>query len=390
MSNYIRRKESGAVSIFSVVFGILIITVITVSFLRVVVSDQRQSTNAALADNARSSALVGVEDAKRALVRYKNSCLSGAGTTLGINCASMKADLSDAPCNVALRGLYDFSGDLSGEVPVRTHLGAGNTMDQAYTCVKVKVDTPDYIGKSEAHQVSFIPLKSVGMFNSINIRWFSRDDVSDGVVSVPSYALSSSSEGGALSSPALIKPGGWSSNTPPVLRAQLVQYSASEGFTLGQFDDRGAGARNFATTFLYPGSLSNTSFNINMSMARCETTIPAGGYSCSARLSLPLAMDSSNEGDRVAYLALMPYYNSAHFSVTLHPDSSNRIVNFDSVQPEIDSTGRASNVFKRLSARVEMVGGGASYPAAAVDLSGDFCKDFSVTNQSFVPGECSR
>ena len=55
-------------------------------------------------------------------------------------------------------------------------------------------------------------------------------------------------------------------------------------------------------------------------------------------------------------------------------------VKFDGVQPKYDSTGRAGDIYRRVSNRVSP-SNEINYPEYAVDVTGSLCKDFSVTNQ---------
>ena len=79
---------------------------------------------------------------------------------------------------------------------------------------------------------------------------------------------------------------------------------------------------------------------------------------------------------RKAYLQLSALYNATHFTIKL--SKSGRSVTFDGVQPKVDSTGRAADLFRRVVARVKVSGVSLPYPNASVNTRGDFCKDFSL------------
>ncbi len=383
------NKQKGAVSLFVVVFAALLITVVTVSFIRIMVQDQQQATTTDLSQSAYDSAQAGVEDAKRALIRYQNICDSGA------DCSSTSADyktITSSNCNDAVKVLKDVSAD-SSEVKIKTG-ATENSLDQAYTCVKISLDTIDYLGTLTANESNFIPLKSVTPFDTVQVQWFSADDIS----SDKNYVVDLQPVG----STPLLAQTSWASNRPPILRTQFVQFSDA-GFKLSDFDNTAAGQSNANTLFLYPYGLTGnaaipsiqTNILINRDIRKTPTGAPlpiecagnltAGGYSCTTKIQLPSPIGG---GNRVSFLRLSTIYNKANYRITLIDSAAApcttsadpSCVKFSAVQPEIDSTGRANSLFRRVSTRVELTDTNFPYPQAAVDLTGNLCKDFRITD----------
>jgi hypothetical protein len=91
----------------------------------------------------------------------------------------------------------------------------------------------------------------------------------------------------------------------------------------------------------------------------------------------------SGGGTREAYLQLQSYYQQyTSFKVELVNGSTT--VDLNEVQPRVDSTGRASSLFRRVEANVSLRNDGVTlpYPDAALSVSGEFCKNFFITNDS--------
>lgn len=395
------NKQSGAVSLFVVIFAMLVITVITVSFVRLMMVDQQQASENDLSQSAYDSAQAGVEDAKRALLRYQQIC-----STNPSSCNGLRQDLSSAECNagVTVGGIAvaePSPAGSTGEVKVQQS-GTDENLQQAYTCVLMQLATNDYIGDLAAGESQLVPL--VGevdggrRFDTVTIRWFSREDVSstDGSVTLPGIAATRP----------LPTQASWGANKPPVMRAQLVQIGAS--FTMESFDTVAAGGgatqSNANTVFLFPTSAAaanNDSFtaldnrknspaddpdpdiaNRTPRSVQCRATFASVDYSCSMSLTLPEPMGGGT--DRTAFLRLTPYYAGTHFQVVLSegvPTTGlNNIVRFRDVQPVIDSTGRADNMFRRVESRVNLYNTNFPYPDATIDITGNFCKNFAVSD----------
>jgi Tfp pilus assembly protein PilX len=379
-----RRRESGAVSLFLVIFAMLLITVVTLSFIRTMVADQSQSSLADLSQSAYDSSLAGTEDAKRALIYYRTVCTNG----LASDCAAAKAALDSSTCN---QGLTTILPGISPNQEVKIQKTQSSTdtngYDQAYTCVKIALDTADYLGTANANTSKLIPLKATGNINAVTVQWYMPSDLgssSTNVSLVPDSAVSK----------LLYLQTNWAPNRPSLLRAQLIQFGSN--FSLSDFDTSNTVNSNTNTVFLYPTGTTGTARTVTDSLAiaqrdirktatgapqpvRCSGKLSSGGYACSVTLTLPQAIGQTDDS-RTAYLRLTPMYNSTHFRVTLSGATGS--LNFSGVQPSIDSTGRASTQYRRVETRVDLAGTNFAFPEAAVDLTGNLCKDFVVTNNA--------
>ncbi len=379
----VMNKQKGSVSLFVVVFAALLITIVTVSFIRIMVHDQEQATTADLSQSAYDSAQAGVEDAKRALVRYQDICSNS--TT---ECVAVQQKINSSVCNDAVKTLEDIP-KTDGEIKVQ-QLNSANALDQAYTCVKINLNTPDYLGKMAVDDSKIIPLIGDEPFDTIKIEWFNSSDLgAKNDVDLPS----------SINSLSLPKKSEWSQYTPPIIRAQIIQFGSS--FSLSDFDDsEDSEGTNASTVFLQPaaqglsGSLTEISFpdfrrvSSSPMLVSCNKTVDQGTYSCSMQLKIPKTIGGVERS--TLFLRLSAIYNSANYKISL--SNSSKPINFKAVQPEIDSTGRANNLFRRVKTRVELTDTNYPYPDAAVDITGSFCKDFLVTDDDldYNAGMCSQ
>ena len=376
-----RRHESGAVSLFLVIFAMLLITIVTLSFLRIMVNDQQQATANDLSQSARDSALAGVEDAKRALIHYRTVCNSGDVSL----CADTKNIVNSPKCNEGLQNVIPYSENR--EVAVQQSQSAANDalLNQAYTCVKMKLETVDYVsaGAQKANTSKLIPLKSTAPITAITVEWYVADDLGGAPTSVNLFRK------GSPSLP-LFSKSDWAQSRPSLMRAQLMQYGST--FNLVDFDNSTAINSNANTLFLYPvgttGSTTAPSANSygfatddtrktptgSPREVHCKGALVGGGYACMVTIDLPQAVGQS-DNNRTAFLRLTPLYNASHFRVTLNNGAL-----FDGVQPSVDSTGRANDLYRRIESRVDLVDTNFPFPEAAVDLTGNLCKDFIVTD----------
>lgn len=367
MSRNYNNNQSGSVSMFAVVFSALLIIIITMSFVGIMMQDQQQAADADLSQSAYDSALAGVEDAKRALLLCEED---------STKCPS---ELASQPCNDVIKNLTDLSSSVTEE-GVKVKTGTSDELNQAYTCVKVETDTFDYLGSLSANEFEIIPLETTNYFDTVAIEWFNVNNLS----SQTNMAIDLQNSG----TTPLLSRSDWPINRPSVIQAQLIQYDNQNGFRLNNFNNHSAKNSNSSTLFLYPSSVgtnqvsfisdSRRSSSNTLSPIVCKNSLSSGGYSCSASLVLPNPIGG---GSRTAFLRIGSFYNNSDYRVTLkNSKDATSIVKFDNVQPEIDSTGRANDLFRRVKVRVKLTDTAFPYPDAAVYTSGDLCKNFMVTN----------
>lgn len=358
-----RRAEEGATAIIVVVFSVLLLVTISLGFMRMVIQEQERSIENELSRGAYDSAMAGVEDGKRVLEACRLNNASPA-------CAAITARECDTTARAGL------VSDVNNEVKLQTTEGSDGGFDQAYTCVKISPDTPDFQGNVEADSSRIIPLETTGSFTQLRVSWFRNPGISQ-VVSIPDVI-----------NPTFPALASWTTAPavrPPVLRMQLMMYQEGVS-TPANFDNLDGGR----TVYLYPvgntglsigsfASDSRSAPNSNILRAQCGTT---GTYMCSMVLTLPRPITPTQPSNRVmAYLRVTSVYAGADFSISPVGTS------FNGVQPMVDSTGRASDVFRRVNARVERINANDSqlYPRATVDMTGNFCKAFGVTQNAYVP-----
>lgn len=372
-----RQRERGATALIIVVFSTLLLTVLAVGFIQTMVKEQRASQDSELSQGAYDSALAGAEDGKRAL----KACLNGNKDA----CTAVDKQQCDT---VSAAGIVPES---AGASIVRSATTArsgedGSDYSQAYTCVVVTRNTKDLVGSLAADSSVIEPLQATdgATFDSLRIAWFKRSNSTSDLVSLDSAGNSST---------AFMPKSLWALNRPPVFRVQLMQYKNGD-LDVADFDQSGGGN----TIYLYPksaGGLVNFASDARFDgttkkkvgttvpyAAKCSNSFQNRVYACEATIQLPKPI-RGDEASRVAYVRLTSIYNNADFSLQLQKGAN--VVNFGGVQPMIDATGRAADVYRRVVERVEPTDAAAAqnlYPRATVDTSDSFCKAMTVTTNA--------
>lgn len=376
MKHMHKSHEQGFVSILSVIFFVLLMSVLTISFLRIMSDEQTQVVNDDLSKGALASAQSGVEDAKRALI-YCNK-LAGAQRTACFE------TLNNQDCP----GIFDPSQpmNLTTALGLDTSIGDGSIRvgdpanNQRYTCVVLNMTTPDVVGQAGEGAGQLIPLRSTGNFNQLKVRW--QQLSVDGTLAIPKVA-----DGNKSYRYSEWKDSVTNTRFVPMMRLQLVSFDKTQ--TLPQMQDNTVGL--FLTPY-FTGYTMNAPNQIPLSSIslagigdkRTEVwCTPFQDYQCGVTINLPA--DSPND-NKEYYLYVGSIYGSPHYKLELLNNET--VTPFDNIQPQVDSTGAAADVFRRVISRVSY-GSDTFLTPNAVEAGNGLCKDFFVTDLTATsPANC--
>lgn len=367
-------KQQGVVSLFIVIFTTLLLTVLMVGFLRLMIQEQVQATNQDLSQSAYDSAVSGVEDAKRVL----RACNSGNAAVCTI--------IAQHQCDTVSKAGITSAKGASSETIIQAN-GATTDLNQGYTCVIINQQADDFLGNLTDGSSELVPLKltapggGTDTVKTITVEWMRRGEAYSGgapaSLSQPTTAVDTS----------LPTHGAWNVNAPALLRVESVLPTSATSVNTSDLD-----TSTVATTFLRPtlvdaarGTTATFTLpSLRAAAGQAMTTAPLavacsnigyqlGDYACKATLKVPPVPTESS----VAFLRITALYRDTSFRVTA---SGAVPLQFDGVQPVVDSTGRASNIFRRVSSRLDL--STAVLPPAMIDISGSICKDFYVTDNT--------
>jgi Tfp pilus assembly protein PilX len=389
------HKQAGFVSLFTVIFFMLLIAVITVGFLRIMGIEQQQALDNDLSASAVAAAESGIEDGKRAILAYNTTTDSTLKTALANAFTSTACD------------------SLTGSPTIRTALGlnsGGNVignaqLNQYYTCLNVNLNTSDYIGTRSAGSSDYIPLNTTdpGGVHNVKVHWhlISQSVNTDGDGVPADYASDRYLFPlvNAWGSPA----DSWTSKGyPAYLRVQLYGYPTNQPITRANIDERthtmlliptrddlGIGFdENYTHSFpnADPRGYDQPKTAYRQIKCKPNPSTLVGSYACAA--TLDLADNPALLGPNNAYfLRVTPIYGQTHYRLELQNSSGNAI-NFNGVQPIVDATGRSADVYRRLQARVR-INPPTNLPEFVGESATTICKNMEISDGSYyVANNC--
>lgn len=406
-------RESGQASMVTVAMFMMLFAAIAVSFTFVVISASRQALNDSLQSSAKIAAESGVEDAKRLIVYCYNKRSGGSYTTSDAQqlcpkvIGKLSTELETRGCDeileqVAITQSSNFKVEKEDNgrgyrVKVGDNSGGKNENNEYYQCLKIATKTDNYQGMvNNLGKSVIVPLRVVDGSNqaaviaSLEIEWHRNVTGNDG----DNPAKMNGAMGTGLP-PANI----WSkSNRPAVLRVERV------GVTKGSFTLDSLADSDTALT-LRPSLKGNSSYNLGaykpqyppLPLGR-DGIAPNNQYSGKVPIVKAACKDGGGGDDYACkttfdkefldttktdyYLRINAIYRSAHFKITAY-DKNGKPLYFDGVQPLVDVTGRSSDSFSRIQARLKPsfdknADSTNWWPEYVIDTNGKVCKDIEV------------
>lgn len=403
------RDQRGETSMVTVGMFMMLFSVIVVSFTFMAINTARTTLNDTLQSTAKAAAESGVEDAKRLLIycygKYKNSgSLTNEGSYYedGKLCSQVIGHtIDEGDCNSILSQTMNTSSSVISNVEQENNdyrvsvgevasAGDDGTNREYYQCLKIATRSKDYLGLANEGRSLIIPLNLVDSSgqrtnaSEITIEWHKNSIDADGIAS------------GLSDNDGLPNKSNWlaSGNRPAVMRAEvLFVANGNTSVTELQEHDYALTLRPASSGSSSIGMMNYNSYQgyreqpnvqtVPFSKAKCSNG-SGKEYSCSVTLT-GLRGDSVNNGNaatNMGYLRLLTTYKGTHVKVTAK-GIDGRDLFFDGVQPIVDVTGKSSDTFSRIQARLKPVSSDADsasswFPEYAVQTDGKICKKLNV------------
>ena len=400
------KTRQGMASIYIVVFTTMLMSIITLSFLRIMLSESGRTSRDTLSDSAYNSALAGVEDAKTAYSLYQKA-LAGDNSFAAKTAKDVLEDSDDAnDCDLVRRALNDN--------PDNEYIIDSDITNQAYTCVTMSLEGnyAGYITKSDPTLV--VPLRSKDSMKSggnadgikgVKIVWRNLNsdsnlqDISggygyfNGESVVDGYDLSDQEAG-------IFGKSGMQNDDNPVdlnaLNVMLVQSSKgdtdpSNYYASVSVSDRNQTNRGYLTLVPYNDGGAAEDVNIGekafvqSANKTMNQPIPVkctkdGDAYCEVKIDFPRPVLDGERDPENFFLVLSKVYSDPDLDVTIEMyDNSGNEIKFWNVQPIVDATGRAGDLMRRVEARLGTKNGADILPTAELSVEGDIKKNFYVT-----------
>lgn len=402
-------RESGQASMVTVAMFMMLFAAIAVSFTFVVISASRQALNDSLQSSAKIAAESGVEDAKRLIVYCYNKRSGGSYTTPDAQqlcpkvIGKLSTQLEGMGCDEILKPMHDIGtiseveqeGNNRGyRVKVGNNGGGDNENNEYYQCLKIATKTDNYQGVvNNLGKSVIVPLRVVDKYNQaavidrLEIEWHRNVTGNDG----DDLAEMNGANGTGLP-PANI----WSKNNrPAVLRVERVGVPKNN-FTLDSLAESDTALTLRPSVNGNGGGKDKNRYHLGdykpYYQSGRDSIAPNNQYGGKAPIvevkcdgadyaCKTIFEDSLDTTKTDYYLRINAIYRSTHFKITAY-QGKNKLY-FDGVQPLVDVTGRSSDSFSRIQARLKPsfdknADSTNWWPEYVIDTNGKVCKDIEV------------
>lgn len=330
----IRCSEQGFASMVIALILILVLALMTVGFAQIARREQQSSLAKQLATQANYAAESGINDAITDIKSGKIHALPSDNTHGGRDCIT--------PADVGPTAL-------TGNQNVEPTFGV------SYSCLLVNLQPPSLVKQPLSVDKAWTTAFSTSApLTSLTVAWRSSSSAAKPRTPLPfnGYGFRPTASWGAH---------------PAVLQFSITPLAPLLG------TDRNSMINNTFTAYLYPSAGANT-VNYTTSTLPGNAHVIAGGCNLAAtNCSVRIGLLPGGTGPYLVHI--FDYYDSSNVVIT--GSSLLGPVNFIDGQAQIDVTGKAKNVLKRLQARVSLNGLNTTLPDNAIEAK-NLCKRFST------------
>lgn len=351
MSKSLHNNQQGLVSITVTIVIMIVITLIVGSFALIVRREQRRSLDSQLSTQAFYAAEAGVTDAYKALVEKK-----------------ITDDIDECT------GSGSFLNKMSNHIP---SININNQFDDGtgvgYSCVLIKRDVDNWISSSSSPQdgAFIVPLTTNTPISKLRISWQQKDGNASFTTNFnrPQAGLDVPMLKVTLFNTDSLTRDGMKNSSHTMFLAPVGNGSPNVTGNIGYLD----------------GSDPNRE-----SDSRQGAMVSGNCNSASAPHHCNVEINGLNGTGTNYYLVVQPLYQAAAIDIS-GLDASGAPVTLKDSQAEIDVTGKAADVLRRIKVRVPIRGGSTTgsfsgiFPDAAISTTESICKQWTYTTPTVAP-----
>jgi Tfp pilus assembly protein PilX len=325
------NRQKGFVSIIVAAVLMILLSLVTIGFSRLMQREQRQALDRQLSTQAFYAAETGVND--------------------------VNAKLKSGTLTPEEKTTCDVSGDWNDGIV------DPNTPEVVYTCLQYDRSPLDLVFTDTINTTSskVFPVEADSAINKVVIEW--SDEGSGNNLD----ASSTTACAGAATVPF---PSSFSSGTVPVLRVDLIQVPAA--FNRQNLID------NTASLYLYPKDCGTNT----VTFANYIGASTGGVVEVDCSTTCKLTIDGLSENRYYARVKSI-YRDVGTLRVTAL-DAADALLELKNAQTLVDSTGKANDVVRRIEVRIADAPN-YRWPEAVVETSEGLCKLLQIAPSATTP-----